>query len=203
MALPILQVLGPYASDPSPRGLRFTLAFPAPRGALIDGLCGWWDAHFDDETTLRTGPEAPETVWAQCRFLLQQPLSGLEELGLFPWPSVERYGSAMIPFHCWPCTGIDISCRPKALSQARILRKRSHPRVRLSFSLSARLDRHIILGLRSRYRTGSGASWCCRPLESLLVARQGSQGCRVSGERVHLLRVNGLPGDQGLSRGIL
>ena len=73
--------------------------------------------------------------------------------------------AAMIPFHCWPCTGIEISCRPKALSQARILRKRLHPRVRLSFSLSARLDRHFILWLRSRYRTGSGASWCYRPLD--------------------------------------
>jgi len=55
--------------------------FKVPRpekGAMIDGICGWWDVIFEGagpgRPILSTGPDAPPTVWAQCRFMLDKPL---------------------------------------------------------------------------------------------------------------------------------
>lgn len=60
--------------------MSFNVSFPKrSKDATIDGLCGWWDVFFDGAgdgpaPVLSTGPDAPPTVWAQCRFMLKQPL---------------------------------------------------------------------------------------------------------------------------------
>lgn len=75
-----LDLVGP--DDPDVwKKIEFEVKFPdRKRDALIDGLCGWWDAIFsgdcmgDNPPVLSTAPGAPPTVWAQCRFLLDKPL---------------------------------------------------------------------------------------------------------------------------------
>lgn len=69
------------------RRIDFEVNFPSrPRDAVIDGLCGWWDAAFagagDPAPMLSTSPDAPLTVWAQCRFLLDRPLAVAAEAPL-------------------------------------------------------------------------------------------------------------------------
>eukprot|EP00913_Durusdinium_trenchii_P018092 g17000.t1 len=66
--------------------MSFTLKFPSrSHDALIDGLCAWWDVIFADDQSdgttpvLWTAPGKPNTVWAQCRFLLHKPLSAAKE----------------------------------------------------------------------------------------------------------------------------
>ncbi|CAE7441631.1 CARM1 [Symbiodinium natans] len=65
------------------RKIDFELKFPErSKDALIDGLCGWWDAIFSGDgmgevgevPVLSTSPAAPLTVWAHCRFMLSRPL---------------------------------------------------------------------------------------------------------------------------------
>mmetsp|Transcript_85188 Transcript_85188/g.264684 ORF Transcript_85188/g.264684 Transcript_85188/m.264684 type:complete len:409 (+) Transcript_85188:61-1287(+) len=75
-----LDLAGP--SDPGVwRQITFEAAFPRrTRDAVVDGLCGWWDALFPapgggPAPVLSTSPDAPPTVWAQCRFLLDRPLA--------------------------------------------------------------------------------------------------------------------------------
>lgn len=61
--------------------ISFEVTFPPrPRDAVIDGICGWWDAFFPAPgggplPVLSTAPDATPTVWAQCRFLLDRPLA--------------------------------------------------------------------------------------------------------------------------------
>lgn len=61
--------------------LNFELEFPhMPRDAVIDGLCGWFDLIFQGAgdgpaPVLSTSPAAPDTVWAQCRFMLDKPMA--------------------------------------------------------------------------------------------------------------------------------
>jgi len=60
--------------------INFDLKFPPrKKDAVIDGLAGWWDVIFsgggsDVSPVLSTAPDAPPTVWAQNRFLLNKPL---------------------------------------------------------------------------------------------------------------------------------
>mmetsp|Transcript_87769 Transcript_87769/g.183460 ORF Transcript_87769/g.183460 Transcript_87769/m.183460 type:complete len:446 (-) Transcript_87769:57-1394(-) len=67
-------------SDPTAwRHINFQLTMPRrERTAVIDGICGWWDALFtgcgEEVPILSTAPDAPTTVWAQCRFLLDKPM---------------------------------------------------------------------------------------------------------------------------------
>jgi len=70
------------ADDPDAwRHISFDVPFPPfARDAVVDGVCGWWDVIFEGAGTgpapvLSTGPQAPPTVWAQCRFLLDRPLA--------------------------------------------------------------------------------------------------------------------------------
>eukprot|EP00927_Polykrikos_kofoidii_P010241 TRINITY_DN14335_c0_g1_i1.p1 TRINITY_DN14335_c0_g1~~TRINITY_DN14335_c0_g1_i1.p1 ORF type:complete len:418 (+),score=96.21 TRINITY_DN14335_c0_g1_i1:121-1374(+) len=62
------------------RRISFEVDFPSrSKDAVIDGFCGWWDVIFsggggDSAPVLSTAPDAPPTVWAQCRFLLDRPL---------------------------------------------------------------------------------------------------------------------------------
>ena len=55
------------------RKIDFELKFPArSKDALIDGICGWWDAVFSGDgmgeapVVMSTSPAAPLTVWALC-----------------------------------------------------------------------------------------------------------------------------------------
>lgn len=64
------------------RRIDFEVKFPSrSKDAIIDGVCGWWDATFsgdqmgDPPPELSTAPGSPSTVWAQCRFLLSKPLT--------------------------------------------------------------------------------------------------------------------------------
>lgn len=59
--------------------MKFELEFPRrEKGSVIDGVCGWWDAIFEgageQAPVLSTAPDAPPTVWAQCRFMLETPV---------------------------------------------------------------------------------------------------------------------------------
>lgn len=76
----ILDMAAP--SDPSAwKRLNFELEFPGlSRDGVIDGLCGWFDLIFQGAGTgpapvLSTSPDAPDTVWAQCRFMLDRPMA--------------------------------------------------------------------------------------------------------------------------------
>jgi len=61
--------------------ISFEVEFPKrSKDAVIDGICGWWDVIFsggggDTAPVLSTAPDAPPTVWAQNRFLLDRPLA--------------------------------------------------------------------------------------------------------------------------------
>lgn len=76
---PELDLVGP--DDPEVwRRMSFDVSFPSrERDAVVDGLCGWWDAIFEVPSgaapVLSTGPDADPTVWAQCRFMLDRPLA--------------------------------------------------------------------------------------------------------------------------------
>eukprot|EP00929_Paragymnodinium_shiwhaense_P037188 TRINITY_DN19858_c0_g1_i1.p1 TRINITY_DN19858_c0_g1~~TRINITY_DN19858_c0_g1_i1.p1 ORF type:complete len:428 (+),score=83.14 TRINITY_DN19858_c0_g1_i1:54-1286(+) len=74
-----LDLAGP--TDPEHwRMIAFEVEFsPLKKEAIIDGFCGWWDVVFsggdaEPAPALSTSPDAPPTVWAQCRFLLKEPL---------------------------------------------------------------------------------------------------------------------------------
>lgn len=77
----ILDLAGP--TDPNAwRSIEFEAPFPRrARDAVIDGLCGWWDVEFSGDgvsspaPVLSTAPDAPPTVWAQNRFMLDKPLA--------------------------------------------------------------------------------------------------------------------------------
>eukprot|EP00928_Gymnodinium_smaydae_P071236 TRINITY_DN54881_c0_g1_i1.p1 TRINITY_DN54881_c0_g1~~TRINITY_DN54881_c0_g1_i1.p1 ORF type:complete len:437 (-),score=63.06 TRINITY_DN54881_c0_g1_i1:13-1323(-) len=62
------------------RRIAYEVKFPSrEKDAVVDGLCGWWDVVFSDgeggtESVLSTAPDAPPTVWAQCRFMLDKPM---------------------------------------------------------------------------------------------------------------------------------
>eukprot|EP00930_Biecheleria_cincta_P060302 TRINITY_DN45979_c0_g1_i1.p1 TRINITY_DN45979_c0_g1~~TRINITY_DN45979_c0_g1_i1.p1 ORF type:complete len:432 (+),score=56.95 TRINITY_DN45979_c0_g1_i1:36-1331(+) len=69
-------------NDPeSWRNISFELTFPERhKNAVVDGLCGWWDAEFSgvckgQVPVLSTAPGALPTVWVQCRFLLDRPMA--------------------------------------------------------------------------------------------------------------------------------
>eukprot|EP00931_Biecheleriopsis_adriatica_P121098 TRINITY_DN96178_c0_g1_i1.p1 TRINITY_DN96178_c0_g1~~TRINITY_DN96178_c0_g1_i1.p1 ORF type:complete len:403 (+),score=84.91 TRINITY_DN96178_c0_g1_i1:37-1209(+) len=75
-----LDLAGP--DDPEAwRAIQFEVTFPVRhRDAVVDGVCGWWDIEFagvgeGDKSVLSTAPDAPPTVWAQCRFLLDRPMA--------------------------------------------------------------------------------------------------------------------------------
>lgn len=77
----ILDLAGP--TDPDVwRLIEFEAQFPQrARDAVVDGLCGWWDIEFSGDgisnpaPVLSTAPDAPPTVWAQNRFMLNRPLA--------------------------------------------------------------------------------------------------------------------------------
>jgi protein arginine N-methyltransferase 1 len=48
--------------------------------AIVDGCCVWFEAEFDDETTLTTSPLAPLTSWGNRVFRLDQQISAGEQL---------------------------------------------------------------------------------------------------------------------------
>jgi protein arginine N-methyltransferase 1 len=50
--------------------------------AIVDGCCVWFEAEFDDVTTLSTSPLAPLTSWGNRIFRLDQPVSQGEQLRL-------------------------------------------------------------------------------------------------------------------------
>jgi hypothetical protein len=50
--------------------------------AIVDGCCVWFEAEFDDVTTLSTRPLAPLTSWGNRIFRLDQPVSQGEQLRL-------------------------------------------------------------------------------------------------------------------------
>ena len=54
----------------------------ASADAIVDGCCVWFEAEFDDATTLSTSPLAPLTSWGNRTFRLDQPIGQGEQLRL-------------------------------------------------------------------------------------------------------------------------
>lgn len=70
------------------RRISFEVEFPPrSRDAVIEGLCGWWDASFPvvgegKVPLLSTAPDSFPTCWAQCRFLLNKPIAVAKDAAL-------------------------------------------------------------------------------------------------------------------------
>ena len=54
----------------------------AGAGAIVDGACVWFEAAFDDETTLTTSPLATNTSWGNRMFRLDREVAAGEALRL-------------------------------------------------------------------------------------------------------------------------
>ncbi|MGI9607118.1 MAG: methyltransferase domain-containing protein [Acidimicrobiales bacterium] len=52
----------------------------ATEDAIVDGFCVWFEAGFDDQTTLSTSPLAPVTSWGNRMFRLDEPIAAGERI---------------------------------------------------------------------------------------------------------------------------
>lgn len=52
----------------------------AASDAIVDGLCVWFEAQFDDETTLTTSPLAPNTSWGNRVYRIDREVASGETL---------------------------------------------------------------------------------------------------------------------------
>ena len=54
----------------------------ATADAIVDGACVWFEAHFDDETTLSTSPLGPNTSWGNRVYRIDREIHTGETLAL-------------------------------------------------------------------------------------------------------------------------
>lgn len=73
-----LAVLG--SSESVPR--HHTIERVATDDAIVDGVCVWFDATFDDGTVLTTSPLMPNTSWGNRMYRLDREVARGETLGL-------------------------------------------------------------------------------------------------------------------------
>lgn len=61
---------------------RHTIERVATEDAIVDGVCVWFDATFDDGTVLTTSPLMPNTSWGNRMYRLDRDVARGETLGL-------------------------------------------------------------------------------------------------------------------------
>jgi protein arginine N-methyltransferase 1 len=54
----------------------------AEADGIVDGVCVWFEARFDDQTTLSTSPLAPQTSWGNRLFRLDHDITAGEKIRL-------------------------------------------------------------------------------------------------------------------------
>ena len=79
---PILEIDLQTLQDVDAIPLDHVVARTAAREAIIDGACVWFEAAFDDETTLTTSPLATNTSWGNRMFRLDRTIGDGETLRL-------------------------------------------------------------------------------------------------------------------------
>ncbi len=79
---PILEFDLMTLQDPDELVVDHVVERTASADTIVDGACVWFEAVFDDETTLTTSPLAPNTSWGNRLFRLDRELGDRERLRL-------------------------------------------------------------------------------------------------------------------------
>jgi protein arginine N-methyltransferase 1 len=79
---PILEVDLGTLGDPGELPLEHVVERRADADAVVDGACVWFEAVFDDETTLTTSPLATNTSWGNRMFRLDREIGAGQALRL-------------------------------------------------------------------------------------------------------------------------
>lgn len=79
---PILELDLATLRDVSDLPIDHVVERTAAADAVVDGACVWFEAVFDDETTLTTSPLAPNTSWGNRLFRIDEDVAAGERLRL-------------------------------------------------------------------------------------------------------------------------
>ena len=74
---PILEFDLNTIEPPDELPLRHRVERTATADTIVDGCCVWFEACFDDDTTLSTSPLGPVTSWGNRVFRLDQQIARL------------------------------------------------------------------------------------------------------------------------------
>ncbi len=79
---PVLELDLATLADPGTLQLDHVIERTATADTIVDGACVWFEAIFDDETTLTTSPLAPNTSWGNRLYRLDRELGRGQTLRL-------------------------------------------------------------------------------------------------------------------------